>query len=154
VGEIDFLEVELNPAGTASDRFSPQATWQTTLLSKVVSEKLRPLASDIGEVRDLVPVRLGASGRAVRIRVDGTQGSVILNGYKVRIALGLKDTLFTIIRKHNSDGRIASYTFDGRGWGHGVGLCQVGAFGMARAGKSFAEILKTYYRGVELRPAY
>jgi stage II sporulation protein D len=153
-GEIDFLEVELNPAGTASDRFSPQATWQTTLLSRIVSEKLHPLASNIGELRDLVPVRLGASGRAVRIRVDGTRGSVVLNGYKVRLALGLKDTLFTIIRKHNSDGSIASYTFDGRGWGHGVGLCQVGAFGMAQAGRSFEEILKTYYRGVELRPAY
>lgn len=154
IGEIDFLEAELNPSGTASDRFSPQATWQTTLMSKVVSEKLHPLAGNIGEVRDLVPVRLGASGRAVRIRADGTRGSVILNGYKVRVALGLKDTLFTIIRKHNSDGSIASYTFDGRGWGHGVGLCQVGAFGMAKAGKSFEEILKTYYRGVELRPAY
>ena len=154
LGEIDFLEVELNPSGTASDRFSPQATWQTTLLSRVVSEKLQMLASNIGEVRDLVPVRLGASGRAVRIRADGTRGSVILNGYKVRVALGLRDTLFTITRKHSSDGSIASYTFDGRGWGHGVGLCQVGAFGMAQAGKSFDEILKTYYRGVELRPAY
>jgi stage II sporulation protein D len=84
----------------------------------------------------------------------GTQGSVSLNGYRVRTALGLKDTLFTLSRTSNPDGSIEAFTFTGRGWGHGIGLCQVGAFGMARAGRSYEDILKTYYRGVELRKAY
>jgi stage II sporulation protein D len=68
--------------------------------------------------------------------------------------LGLKDTLYTITRELNPDGTIASFTFHGRGYGHGVGLCQVGAFGMARAGRSYEEILKHYYQGVEIRKAY
>ena len=119
-----------------------------------MSEKLRPLTGNIGEVSDLAPARLGNSGRAVEIQVVGTQGSVSLNGYRVRTALGLKDTLFTLSRTSNPDGSIETFTFTGRGWGHGIGLCQVGAFGMARAGRSYEEILKTYYRGVELRKAY
>jgi stage II sporulation protein D len=153
-GKIDFLEVELSPAGAASDRFSPQASWQTTIAGRIVSEKLRPLTGNIGDVSDLVPARLGNSGRAVEVQIVGTQGSVAVNGYRLRTALGLKDTLFTLSRTSNADGSIESFTFTGRGWGHGIGLCQVGAFGMARAGHSYEEILKTYYRGVELRRAY
>jgi stage II sporulation protein D len=152
--EIDLLEVELNPTGASSDRFSPVATWESTLTRAAISEKLRPLAPAIGEIRDLKPARLGASGRSVKIEVIGSRGSVVLNGYRVRGALGLRDTLFTITRQHGPDGSVESFTFKGRGWGHGVGLCQVGAYGMARAGRSFGEILKTYYQGVEIRKAY
>jgi stage II sporulation protein D len=153
-GAIDFLEVELNPAGVASDRVSPQSTWETTLARRAAADKLRALAPTIGELVALAPARLGASGRAVQIRLEGSRGSVVLNGYRVRLALGLKDTLFVLSRTRGADGAIESFTFRGRGWGHGVGLCQVGAVGMARAGKSYEEILKTYYRGVELRKAY
>ena len=66
----------------------------------------------------------------------------------------MRDTLFTIERSKNPEGLIENFTFRGRGWGHGVGLCQVGAYGMARAGRSFEQILKTYYTGVELKKAY
>jgi stage II sporulation protein D len=153
-GEIDFLEAELNLTGAASDRFSPQSTWKTTLARSMVNEKLRPLAGDIGEIRDLRPYRMGSSGRAVQIQAVGSRKNAVLNGYKVRNALGLKDTLFTIQRTEDPSGQVESFTFNGRGWGHGVGLCQVGAYGMARAGKSYEEILKTYYSGIELRRAY
>jgi len=50
-----------------------------------------------------------------------------MNGYRFRNALGLRDTLFTITREVTPDGRVAEFTFRGRGWGHGVGLCQTGA---------------------------
>ena len=46
------------------------------------------------------------------------------------------------------------FVFTGKGWGHGVGLCQVGAFGMARSGSAYADILKHYYTGVDLKQAY
>jgi stage II sporulation protein D len=153
-GAIDFLEVELNPAGAASDRYSPVSAWETKIARATIVEKLRGLAGNIGEFRDLKPARIGNSGRVVQIQVIGSRGSVLLNGYKVRGALGLKDTLFTITRDHNPDGSIAHFIFYGRGWGHGVGLCQVGAFGMARAGRSYEEIIKTYYQGVQIRKAY
>ncbi len=153
-GEIDFLEVELSPSGASSDRFSPVATWQVTIPRAVVAEKLRALAGNVGEIRDLKPARLGNSGRVVQLEVIGIRGSAVINGYKVRTALGLKDTLYTLSRIPAADGGIDSFTFDGRGYGHGIGLCQTGAVGMARAGKSAEEILKTYYQGVELRKAY
>jgi stage II sporulation protein D len=153
-GKIDFLEVELNATGAASDRFSPQATWQVTIPARSLSEKLKSLAPQVGEVQDLSAARLGRSGRWVEIEVKGNRRSAVLNGYKVRTALSLKDTLFTLSRNRDREGRIESFTFDGRGWGHGVGLCQVGAYGMARAGRSFQEILRAYYLGVEIRAAY
>jgi len=153
-GEIDFLEVELSASGASSDRFSPTATWHVTIARAVVAEKLRSLAGNIGEIQDLKPARLGNSGRVVQLEVIGSRSSVVLNGYRVRSALGLNDTLYTLERTPGDDGRISSFTFDGRGWGHGIGLCQTGAVGMARAGRSAEEILKTYYQGVELRQAY
>jgi stage II sporulation protein D len=153
-GVIDFLEVELNPAGASSDRYSPASTWDVTLARTAVSDKLRALTGEIGELRDLNPARIGNSGRVVQIQVIGSHKSVALNGYRVRNALGLKDTLFTLTREHNPDGSIAAFRFRGRGYGHGVGLCQVGAFGMARAGRSYEEILKAYYQGVEILKAY
>ena len=153
-GEIDFLEVELSPTGAASDRFSPAATWQVILTRAVVAEKLRSLAPGAGEIRDLKPARLGNSGRVVQLEIIGSRRSVVVNGYRVRGALSLKDTLYSLSRTMADDGSVASFTFDGRGWGHGIGLCQTGAVGLARAGRSTEEILKTYYQGVELRRAY
>ncbi|MDR0843113.1 MAG: SpoIID/LytB domain-containing protein [Acidobacteriota bacterium] len=154
---IDFMEIELSPSGAASDRFSSAATWKTTLSRSTVAEKLRSLISDmgaLGALRDLQPALLGQSGRVVQIQAVGASKSVVLNGYRVRGALGLQDTLFTLTREFGADGDVTSFTFSGRGSGHGIGLCQTGAFGMAKAGKSYEEILKTYYTGVDIRKAY
>jgi stage II sporulation protein D len=153
-GTIDFLEIELSPNGASSDRYSPAANWDVTIDKSTVAEKLRNLTGNIGQFKDMEPSRLGSSGRAVRVQVSGNRSSVEINGYKVRNALGLRDTLYTLTRTYNSDGSVTSFTFHGRGSGHGVGLCQVGAFGMARAGHSYEEILKTYYQGVEIKKAY
>ena len=153
-GSVDFLEIELNPTGTASDRFSPVASWKATISAADLAEKLRPFAGSIGQVLDVRPLETGESGRAVRLELIGSRGTTTVNGYKFRGALGLRDTLFTITRGVSPDGKIESFTFQGRGWGHGVGLCQVGAYGMARAGRTWKEILETYYQGVEIRRAY
>ena len=153
-GRIDFLEFELSPTGASSDRYSPAASWDVTLSRSAMADKLRSLMGNIGEFRDLKPHKIGESGRAVQIQITGSRGSVVVNGYKFRNALGLRDTLFTLTREHNPDGSIESFTFHGRGYGHGVGMCQVGAFGMARAGRSYEEIIKAYYQGVSIRKAY
>ena len=152
--EIDFLEIELSPSGAASDRLSYAATWQTTLTRSSVAEKLRDLAGDIGSFMDIQPSRLGFSGRAVQIQAIGNRKTTQLNGNRVRSALGLRDTLFTLTREFNADGVVTSFTFSGRGYGHGVGMCQTGAYGMAKAGKSYTDILKTYYTGVDIKKAY
>jgi len=153
-GMIDFLEMELNPTGASSDRYSPAATWDVTFTRSDLREKLRSLTKSTGEFVDLKPSRIGKSGRVIQVQVIGNRGSAVINGYTVRGALGLKDTLYTITRELNPDGSITNFTFHGRGFGHGIGLCQVGAFGMARAGRSYEEILKHYYQSVEIRKAY
>jgi stage II sporulation protein D len=153
-GAIDFLEIELSPNGASSDRYSPVASWDTKIDRSTAADKLRNLTGNIGQFRDLKPMKIGNSGRAVQIQAIGSKSSVVINGYKAKNALGLRDIPLTFTREYNSDGSVASFTFHGRGWGHGVGLCQVGAFGMARAGHSYEEILGTYYKGVEIKKAY
>lgn len=153
-GTVDFLEVELNQNGASSDRYSPAVNWDVTLTRSAVADKLRNLTGNIGQIKDIEPSRFGNSGRVVQVLVTGSRSSIKINGYKVRNALGLKDTLYTLTREYGPDGSIASFTFHGHGFGHGIGLCQVGAFGMAQAGHSYEEILKTYYQGVEIRKAF
>ena len=102
----------------------------------------------VGRVLDLVPTRVGVSGRVVELRVLGSEGQLELRGQRVRLGLGLRESLFVLHRETDAQGAVERFVITGKGWGHGVGLCQVGASGMARAGASFEEILKHYYTGV------
>jgi Sporulation protein and related proteins len=108
----------------------------------------------LGEVIDLQPLKRGVSGRVVKLKILGQQGEVVLSGLKIRSILGLRENLFIIERKTSPEGSIEAFSFVGKGWGHGVGLCQVGAFGMARKGATYQDILHHYYSGVALTKAY
>jgi stage II sporulation protein D len=55
-----------------------------------------------------------------------------------------------IDRETDAKGAVERFVFTGKGWGHGVGLCQVGAFGMAQAGATYEQILRHYYSGISL----
>jgi stage II sporulation protein D len=96
----------------------------------------------------------GVSGRVLDLEVLGTEGTAHVRGGRVRSALSLREQLFVIERAYDDAGRVSRYTFRGRGWGHGVGLCQVGAYGMARAGLSYEKILKSYYTGISVTKLY
>ncbi|MEM9291381.1 MAG: SpoIID/LytB domain-containing protein [Acidobacteriota bacterium] len=92
----------------------------------------------------------GASGRAVKIRLFGRGGRTVdVQGLEVRWTLDVPETFFTVTRL-TPEGGAAGWLFRGRGWGHGVGLCQEGAFGMARRGHEYREILEHYYLGARL----
>lgn len=86
--------------------------------------------------------------------VIGQEGQVRVAGLKIRQMLGLRDNLFVIDRLKNEDGRVSQFIFSGKGWGHGVGLCQVGAFRMAQKGAGYEGILKKYYRGIKIEKMY
>jgi stage II sporulation protein D len=108
----------------------------------------------VGEVRDLVPRRLGVSGRVVELAVVGTEGELLLKGLRVRTGLGVRESLFVLDRELGPSGTVQRFVVTGKGWGHGVGLCQVGAFGMAQSGSAYDAILRHYYSGVTLDKAY
>ncbi len=108
----------------------------------------------IGKLIDIIPQKRGESKRLLEILLVGEDGQAIVNGFRIRRVLGLKETLFVIDREYDGEGGLTNLTFWGRGFGHGVGLCQVGAFGMAQAGADYEEILKMYYYGIKISKIY
>ena len=153
-GEVDYLEVRPAPNGAAAERFSPFTNWTAELSLGQVQTRLRRYAGGIGSLTDLRVVSRGRSKRAIDLELVGSNGTSHVRGGRIRSALGLREQLFVIERNYNDDGRVTGFTFLGRGWGHGVGLCQVGAYGLARQGFSHEQILKAYYSGIELTKLY
>jgi stage II sporulation protein D len=153
-GQIDFLEVKPATNGAAADRFSPFSSWTTGLTVGQVQARLARAARGIGAITDLRVVSRGSSHRATDLEVVGTSGSAHVRGGRIRSALGLREQLFVIDREYDESGRVTEFIFNGRGWGHGVGMCQVGAYGLAKQGWSYEQILKAYYTGIELTRIY
>lgn len=153
-GEVDYLEVRPAPNGAAADRFSPFANWTTELSLGQARARLGRFAGGIGSLADLRVVARGSSRRATDLEVVGTDGTRHVLGGRIRSALGLREQLFVIERKYDDSGRVVGFTFLGRGWGHGVGMCQVGAYGLAKQGFTYEQILKAYYSGIELKRLY
>ena len=152
-GQIDFLEVK-PAASAAADRFSPFANWTRGLSPAQVQARLARSARGIGSIIDLRVASRGASRRVTDLEVVGTSGTAHVRGGRIRSALGLREQLFVIDREYDDDGRVAEFVFIGRGWGHGVGMCQVGAYGLAKQGWTAEQIIKAYYTGVELTRMY
>jgi stage II sporulation protein D len=125
----------------------PGGQWEVRLRPGEVARAVARYGS-VGQVLDLVPVQVGVSGRVVELRVVGSEGQLDLRGQRVRLGLGLRESLFVLHRETGAEGEVERFVITGKGWGHGVGLCQVGASGMAREGASFEQILKHYYTGI------
>jgi stage II sporulation protein D len=153
-GEIDYLEARPAASGAASDHVSPFANWSETLTPSGVLSRLSRSLPDVGSLLDLRVRRRGLSGRVLDLEVVGTNATAHVRGGRIRSALGLREQLFVIDRAYDEGGRVTKFTFAGRGWGHGVGMCQVGAFGLARAGLSYDKILKSFYTGISLTKLY
>lgn len=96
-------------------------------------------------LRDFEVLERGISGRVGRLRLNGDTGeSFVLEGLAVRWALGVPDNHFTAQRSEARGG----WVFRGRGRGHGVGMCQIGAYLMSLRGHGYSEILAHYYTGI------
>ena len=153
-GAVDYLEVRPAPNGAAADRFSPFTNWTTELSLGQAQGRLGRFARGIGSLVDLRVVARGHSRRATDLEIVGSDGTRHVLGGRIRSALGLREQLFVIERKYDDNGRVTGFSFLGRGWGHGVGMCQVGAYGLAKQGFSYDQILKAYYTGIELKRLY
>ena len=151
---VDYLEVSVSPRSASDDRFTSVYEWEERVDRDDMAERLAGTVRGIGDLVDLEPVERGISGRVTVLRVRGTSGSQLLRGFPIRVALGLRDTWFTIDRQRDGRGRVIAFRFTGKGWGHGVGMCQVGAFGMAMRGMDYRQILHHYYRDVLLERMY
>ena len=153
-GRVDYLEVKPAPNGAAADRISPFSYWSRGLTPGQVQARLARSARGIGQLIDLRVASRGTSHRVTDLEVIGTNGTAHVRGGRIRSALGLKEQLFVIDKELDESGRVSEFIFTGRGWGHGVGMCQVGAYGLAKQGWSFEQILKAYYTGIELTKMY
>jgi stage II sporulation protein D len=139
----------VNREGVAYDRTSNRSSWtrfrSDSELARLV--KIRYPEVDFASFEIL---RRGRSGRASKIRLLGQNGRTVdVEGLAVRWTLDLPDTWFTA-KRVSPRGKEPGWLFTGRGWGHGVGMCQVGSFGMAVRGHGYREILLHYYSGVEI----
>ena len=149
---IPMLVYRINFANPAADRYSRLALWQVHKTKAELDAAFRSLA--IGEFDDLRVIQRGESERLISTEVVGTTGRRTVPALRLRTLLSLRDSLFSYDIERNAAGAVVGATFFGRGWGHGVGMCQVGAYGMALAGASYDEILKKYYSGIELLKMY
>ena len=130
------------------DASSPDHTWQTSARRDDLHRALSNAFG--GRVTNVTVDRRSAEGRVLRLRVDGGRREII-SGTEFReavnAALGfrtIRSTRFEV----SSDGD--RYVFDGRGFGHGVGMSQYGARGLAQAGRSYREILAYYFQGADV----
>ena len=153
-GQIDYLEVRPSFGGASAERVSPFTNWTSELSLGQIQARLARYARGIGAITDVRVAARGSSRRAIDLEVVGTNGSGHVRGGRIRSVLGLREQLFVIEKKLDAEGRIIGFVFIGRGWGHGVGLCQVGAYGLAKQGLSYSQILKAYYTGIELTKLY
>ena len=152
-GNVIYLEVEPSEAPTSAENMSPFTNWSSTLSASALQSRLSRYVRGIGTLYDIKVKRVGYSRRPVELEIIGSNGIKTLKGGVIRSALRLREQLF-VMNKRYSGSAVASYTFTGRGWGHGVGMCQYGAYGLAKMGVKYDEIIKHYYTGVDLTQAY
>jgi stage II sporulation protein D len=152
-GLVWYLEIEPTDTPTVAENMSPFTNWTTSLSASAVQSRLSRYVRGIGTLYDVNIKTKGYSRRPSEIEIIGSNGIKTLKGGKIRSALRLREQLF-VINKRYSGSTVAGYTFTGRGWGHGVGMCQYGAYGLAKMGVKYDAIIKHYYTGVEVTKAY
>src|SRR5262249_37453453 len=102
----------------------------------------------IGSVRGIDVLERGIPGRAKAIKATGQRGDKTVRGeLKIRQLFGGLSSAMFVVDVEKSGARPNAFVFSGGGFGHGVGMCQTGAMGMAEAGFKYTDILRHYYRG-------
>ncbi len=135
---------------TTPDFFRWSVTYQQHELSELVK---RRSGIDFGEITGLRALHRGPSGRITRLLIEGSRHSAVV-GKELEIRRWLSDTHLRSSAFTVSRGNDGSFTLTGAGWGHGVGLCQIGAAMMAAKGYGFREILSHYFPNTKLTALY
>jgi stage II sporulation protein D len=147
--------------GSPNFRWTEQ--WDSATLNAVLARTLPAAlgaaAANVGRVTDVRIASTTPSGRVAELVVSTTNGDLSVPSYRVRDVLRpapdrqLLSTLFQLYVERQG-GEIVKVTVAGAGSGHGVGMCQWGAVGRAKAGQGYAQILATYYPGTRLERLY
>ena len=138
-----------------SDFYRWRVEYTQEQLAALIYDKLK---IDFGQIIDLMPLERGRSGRICKLKIVGTKRTFTI-GKELEIRRTLSQThLYSsafVVDKFGVDGGAPSrFVITGAGWGHGVGLCQIGAAVMGERGCKYDEILLHYYRGAEIRKIY
>jgi len=131
--------------------------WKVTYTKEELSELVKKRTGiDFGIINDLVPVERGVSGRLIKLRIEGSKKTLII-GKELEIRKSLSSShLYSscfYVEKTIKD-KETIFVLHGAGWGHGVGLCQIGAAVMGAKGYSYREILEHYFPGAALEKFY
>ena len=138
--DIDIVPLKGVPCGFCKD--SPHFNWHYVLSIKELEEKLKEAGIKALKINDVIVLGRDKSGRVTDLKVACGAKDIIISAKDLRSAIGPN-----IIRSTNFTLRIEKQdvVFEGFGWGHGVGLCQWGAYFMAKAGHNYKKILEYYY---------
>jgi stage II sporulation protein D len=160
---------DVDPSGEAYDRSSSRFRWterwtheqMVGVLNRTLADSLR--GRRITRIDDMRVLERTPSGRVRAMRITTDAGSFTVGKDRVRWFLvpirngtptGILNSSKFDVSLVRSGGRVSEVVVEGGGWGHGIGMCQVGAMGRARAGQDYRTILRTYYPGTEIRRAY
>ena len=138
-----------------TDFYRWNQTYSQAEIKQLLEEKLEV---QFGDIIDLVPLSRGKSGRIYRLKIVGKERTLIIGKeLEIRRALSkshLYSSAFIVEKADIKDGVPQKFIIKGAGWGHGVGLCQIGAAMMGKQGYRYEEILLHYYKGAEITKAY
>ena len=131
--------------------------WEIQYSQKDLSDLVKKRTGiDFGNIVDLVPVERGTSGRLIKLKITGDKKTLTI-GKELEIRKALSDShLYSsafVVEKKEDNGEL-TFILHGAGWGHGVGLCQIGAAVMGEKGYNYEEILMHYFRGAGLEKRY
>ena len=127
--------------------------WQVSYPAEQLSELVyRKIGIDFGTIRDIQPIERGVSGRLIRVKITGDKRTLVIGKELIiRKAFSESHLYSSAFIVEKQDG---IFTFHGAGWGHGVGLCQIGAAVMGARGYNYKAILQHYFKGCELIKMY
>jgi hypothetical protein len=133
--------------------------WQITYTQKELSDLLhRKTGMTFGDILDLIPLQRGTSGRIEKLKIVGSRRTFTI-GKELEIRRSLSEThlyssAFVADKEELQHGIPQRFTFYGAGWGHGVGLCQIGAAVMSTQGYDYKQILSHYFKGAVIEKRY
>jgi len=137
------------------DFFRWQTLYSQEEIGRIIVQKT---GRNLGRILDLVPLERGGSGRIIHLHIVGTGGTLTVGKeLEIRRVLSrthLYSSAFVVSKEPGRTNIPRAFRFVGAGWGHGVGLCQIGAAMMAVRGKTYRDILRHYFPGTSLRPSY